>query len=64
MTQHEDLLREHAAHVAACEDRLRLLREGRDEAIRAAIADGVTMYRIAQLVGIRQQSVARIRDAG
>lgn len=63
LTEHEDLLRGHAEHVEAAEERLRLFRSGRDEAIRAAIQDGMSMYRIAQIVGISQQSVARIRDA-
>lgn len=63
LTEQEDLLREHAEDVVAAEERLRLIRDGRDEAIRAAIADGMSMYRIAQVVGISQQAVARIRDA-
>lgn len=64
MTEHEGLLRGHAESVAEDEARLRRTREARDEAIRAAIAEGMTMYRVAQIVGISQQSVARIRDAG
>ena len=64
MTEHEGLLRGHAESVTEDEARLRRTREARDEAIRAAIAEGMTMYRVAQIVGISQQSVARIRDAG
>jgi hypothetical protein len=36
----------------------------RDEAIRAAISQGVSMYRIAKHVGITQQAVRDIRDRG
>jgi hypothetical protein len=36
----------------------------RDEAIRAAIAEGVTMYAIAKELGIPPQYVRRIRDRG
>lgn len=34
----------------------------RDEAVREAIRDGVTMYRIAQVTGLTQQAVRKIRD--
>jgi hypothetical protein len=36
----------------------------RDEAIRAAIAEGVTMYAIAKALDIPHQYVRRIRDRG
>lgn len=36
----------------------------RDDAIRAAIAEGVTMYAIAKRLGITEQAVRRIRDRG
>lgn len=44
-------------HVAAT-------RAARDDAIRSAIAGGVTMYAIARRVGITEQAVRRIRDRG
>lgn len=59
----EDTLRDCQAAVAQATDDLAAKRETRDDAIRAAIRDGMTMYRVAQIVGIRQQTVAQIRDA-
>lgn len=38
-------------------------RADRDEIIRAAIADGMSAYRIAQLTGLTQRAVHMIRDA-
>lgn len=37
-------------------------KQERDEAIRQAIANGESMYALAKLVGISQQSIAQIRD--
>lgn len=34
----------------------------RDEAIREAISQGVTMYAIAKATGISQAAIAKIRD--
>lgn len=39
------------------------LRARRDQAIRDAIAGGMSAYRIAQTLGISQPAVAKIRDA-
>jgi len=53
---HEDLL----STEARAED----LRAERDRCIRALIAQGQSMYSIAQALGITQQSVRAIRDRG
>lgn len=60
----EDTLRESHAALAAAETTVQAERAARDQAIRNAISAGMSMYRIAQIVGISQQAVARIRDAG
>lgn len=52
-----------AARVSAADAAASAARADRDELIRAAIKDGMTMYRIAQLVGVRQQNIRTIRDA-
>ena len=36
--------------------------ESRDNAIRSAIRDGVTMYRIAQVTGLTETAVRKARD--
>lgn len=54
----------HQQDVGAAKATLDAERSDRDEAIRSAISAGMTMYRIAQLTGLSQQAVARIRDAG
>ena len=36
--------------------------ESRDNAIRCAILDGVTMYRIAQVTGLTETAVRKVRD--
>lgn len=37
-------------------------RQVRDDAIREAIKEGVTMYAIAKRIGLSEQSIAKIRD--
>ncbi|MFE5777065.1 hypothetical protein [Brachybacterium sp. NPDC056505] len=37
-------------------------RQDRDEQIRAAITQGITMYAIAKRTGLSEQAVAKIRD--
>jgi hypothetical protein len=54
---------EHRALLGAKEKAAEYERE-RDEAIRAAIAEGVTMYAIAKALDIPPQYVRRIRDRG
>ena len=39
-------------------------RRARDQYIRRLIAEGRSMYAIAKVLGISQQSVRQIRDAG
>lgn len=39
-------------------------RQVRDDAIREAIAEGVTMYAIAKRIGLTEQAIAKIRDRG
>lgn len=51
------------AHAAAYAVE-RKARRARDESIRAAIQEGVTMYAIAKQTGLTEQGVRRIRDAG
>ena len=50
--------------VLDCEDRLRSARATRDSEIRRLISEGRSMYAIAKVLGISQQSVRQIRDAG
>ena len=51
------------AHAAAYAVE-RKARRARDESIRTAIQEGVTMYAIAKQTGLTEQGVRRIRDAG
>lgn len=39
-------------------------RSARDDAIRATIAAGITMYAISRRLGMTEQSIRRIRDRG
>lgn len=50
--------------VLDCEDRLTVARITRDSEIRRLISEGRSMYSIAKALGISQQSVRQIRDAG
>lgn len=52
------------AHLEEAEAEVSRIRAERDDEIRAAIADGTTMYAVSKTVGITEQSVARIRDRG
>lgn len=58
------ILDEHTARVAdarrVLEDELRL----RDEAIRALLREGVSAYRVAQVTGLSQSLIGRIKAAG
>lgn len=54
----------HQGAVEAAQRELGRQRRLRDDVIREAIQSGMSMYRVAQVVGISQQAVARIRDAG
>ena len=49
------------AKVADADEYAAQARAERDELVRAAIADGLTMYRIAQVTGLSQATVALIR---
>ena len=53
---HDDLL--------AAEARVEDARDARDRQIRRLISEGQSMYSIARALGITQQSVRAIRDAG
>lgn len=52
------------ARLRDAEEDARYARADRDCYIRDAIASGVSMYAISQQIGITQQSVRAIRDAG
>lgn len=54
------------AHQAllAAEVEVSRLRDARDDAIRAAVREGVSAYRIAQELGMSQMQVGRIAKAG
>ena len=58
------ILDEHTARVAdarrVLEEELRL----RDEAIRALLREGVSAYRVAQVTGLSQSLIGRIKAAG
>ena len=58
------ILDEHTARVAdarrVLEDELRL----RDEAIRSLLREGVSAYRVAQVTGLSQSLIGRIKAAG
>lgn len=49
--------------VREAEEHLADQRRDRDNTIRRAIAAGVTMYKIAEAVGLSQQTVRQIRDS-
>ena len=46
----------------ACRNELEATLEARNATIRAAIRDGVTMYRIAKETGLTETAVRKIRD--
>jgi DNA-binding NarL/FixJ family response regulator len=50
--------------LGVLETQAKSVRSVRDEAIRSAIAGGITMYAIARTLGISEQAVSRIRDRG
>ena len=52
------------AEVGGAESKVGEAREARDRLIRALISEGRSMYSIAKVLGISQQSVRQIRDAG
>ena len=54
---------EHIARVDAARAGLAESIRGRDDAIRAVIAGGASAYRVAQVTGLSQGLVARIRHA-
>ena len=58
-----DALDEHIARVDAARAGLAESIRGRDDAIRAVIAGGASAYRVAQVTGLSQGLVARIRHA-
>lgn len=60
----ETILRRMQEALDHAEQSTARFRGARDDAIREAIKEGMSMYRVAQVVGISQQAVARIRDAG
>ncbi|MFV0535684.1 MAG: hypothetical protein ACK5MR_18850 [Cumulibacter sp.] len=49
--------------VRSYQDHLDAARDDRDDAIRAAIAEGMSAYRVAQITGLSQRAVHKIRDA-
>lgn len=46
----------------ACRSELGATLEARNKAIRAAINNGVTMYRIAKETGLTETAIRKIRD--
>lgn len=56
-------LDEHTARVAAARAALDEALRGRDDAIRGVIADGASAYRVAQVTGLSQGLIGRIRHA-
>lgn len=46
----------------ACRSELEATLEARNATIRAAIRDGVTMYRIAKETGLTETAIRKIRD--
>ena len=52
------------AEVGGAESKVGEARDARDRRIRALISEGRSMYAIAKVLGISQQSVRQIRDAG
>lgn len=63
MTDYETDLGRAARKVRDREARLDEARAERDQIIRAAIADGVTAYRIHKITGLTERAVHKIRDA-
>lgn len=49
--------------LSAVREQERKAMERRDAVIRAAISEGVSMYRLSQLTGLSQPTIARIRDS-
>lgn len=60
--QCECVARELTTAVELATERADSLRAVRDEAIRAALDGGASAYRVAQIVGLSQPMVAKIRD--
>lgn len=58
-----DALDEHVARVDEARSALTEAIRGRDDAIRGLIAEGTTAYRVAQVTGLSQGLIARIRHA-
>lgn len=58
----DDRLRSLAEKVRALDDDATAARAERDDAIRAALADGMSAYRVAQITGLDERGVGRIRD--
>lgn len=52
------------AEVGGAESKVGEARDARDRRIRALISEGRSMYAIAKVLGISQQSIRQIRDAG
>lgn len=48
------------AELAAIEETLAAVRQRRDDAIRAAVADGASAYQVAKTLGLAQTTVAYI----
>ncbi len=58
-----DALYEHIARVDAARAGLAEAIRDRDDAIRTVIAEGASAYRVAQVTGLSQGLIARIRHA-
>lgn len=58
-----DALDEHIARVDAARAGLAEAIRDRDDAIRTVIAEGASAYRVAQVTGLSQGLIARIRHA-
>ena len=58
-----DALDEYIARVDEARSALTEAIRGRDDAIRGLIAEGTTAYRVAQVTGLSQGLIARIRHA-
>lgn len=57
-----DMLRSRMLALADAEQVVRRAREARDEAVRALIDSGVSMYALAQQTGLTQAAIRKIRD--
>lgn len=64
MTVDVDLLERLAEGVRERNADAAAAREARDNAIRAALSQGMTAYRVAQVTGLDERGVGRIRDKG